>query len=121
MAAVCSISVVASLTGLGQNLDFAEKFNTTTPVLATYLYDSVAITTEAALDLGGITTVEYVVIKNMDATNYIEIDPSYTAATFRAGITLAAGKVAVFKPAGSVYVLADTAAVNVEYLILGTA
>jgi len=119
MAAECSVSIVATLTGLGKNLEFAEKFSTTTPTLVTYNYDSIGTDAEA-LDISDIAAVELIIIKNVSATNYVEIDCNYSSA-FSADIQLAAGKVAVFKPSGVVQVKANTAAVLVEYWAIGTA
>jgi len=118
MAAACDISVIAQVTGLGKNLDFAEKFSTATPTLAMYNYDSIGTDAEA-LDISDISTVECIIIKNTDSTNYVEIDCNY--ASFSADIQLDAGKVAVFKPSGTVQVKANTAAVIVEYIVIGTA
>lgn len=121
MAAECRIKTIVDVTGLGQELGFSTNFVTATPTLAVYIYDTAAITTEQALDMSDIGTVEFIIIKNLDDTNRIDIDCNYTAATFRASNKIDAGKTAMFKPAGSVYVLADTANCLVEYIVIGTA
>jgi len=122
MAAACNVSVIAEVTGLGKELSFIEKFSTTTPEKVMYNYDEID-TTEEALDVGQILadsgTVEFIIIKNLDSTNYVEIDCNYTASTFRANIYLAAGDVAMFKPSGTVYAKANTGAVLVEYVVIG--
>jgi len=119
MAATCSVSVIAQVLGLGQKLEFAKRFNTATPTLAMYNYDSID-TTEEALDISDIATIELVVIKNLDSTNYVEIDCNWST-SLSADIQLDAGKVAIFKPSGSVHAKANSAACNVEYIIIGTA
>lgn len=121
MGAECRVKLIAEVTGLGQELEFSTNFITATPTLAVYIYDSIAITTEQALDMSDIATVEFIIIKNTDSTNRVDIDCNYTSATFRASNKIDAGKTAIFKPAGSVYVLADTAACIVEYIVIGTA
>jgi len=118
MAAAFDISVIAQLTGLGKQLEFADKFSTATPTLATYNYDSIGTDAEA-LDISDISTVECVVIKNTDTTNYVELDCNYSDA-FSADIQLDAGKSAVFKPSGVVQAKANSAAVIVEYIVIGT-
>lgn len=118
MAAECSVSIIAQVMGLGKNLEFAEKFSTATPTLAMYNYDSIG-TSEEALDMSDISTIELIVIKNLDSTNYVEIDCNYSS--FIAAIKIDAGKVAVFKPSGTVYAKANESACNVEYIVIGTA
>lgn len=121
MAAECRVKVICEVTGLGQELEMSENFTTATPTLAMYNYDSIDYAAEEALDISDISTVEFIIIKNLDDENYVEIDCNYTAATFRANIQIDAGKTAVFKPSGTVYAKADTAACNVEYIVIGTA
>lgn len=121
MAAECRIKTMVNVTGLGQELGFDTNFVTATPTLAVYNYDSADITTEQALDMSDIGTVEFIIIKNIDDTNRVDIDLNYTAATFRASAKIDAGKTTMFKPSGSVYILADTAACLIEYIVIGTA
>lgn len=118
MAAECRTKIITEVTGLGKILEFAENFVTATPTLAMYNYDSIA-TSEEALDISDISTVEFIIIKNVDSTNYIEIDANYSS-SFSADIQIDAGKVAMFKPSGTVQVKANTAACLVEYIIIGT-
>jgi len=121
MSAECRIKTIVDVTGLGQELGFSTNFVTATPTLAVYIYDSAAITTEQKLDMSDIGTVEFIVIKNLDGTNRVDVDLNYTAATFRANAQIDAGKTAMFKPSGDVYILADTAACLIEYIVIGTA
>jgi len=117
----CGVSIKAELTGLGQDLSFREIFETTTPVLSMYNYDSIGFEAEEALDISDITAIELICIKNIDETNYVEIDCNYTASTFRANLRIGPGQTAVFKPSGIIYAQANTAAVKVEYLIVASA
>jgi hypothetical protein len=119
MAASFDVSVIAQLTGLGKQLDFAEKFSTATPTLSSYNYDSIGTDAEA-LDISDISTVEFIVIKNTDDPNYVEIDCNYSS-SFSADIQIDAGQTAIFKPSGVVQAKANTAAVIVEYIVIGTA
>ena len=121
MAAECRIKTIVEVLGLGQELGFSTNFVTATPTLAVYNYDSADITTEQALDMSDIGTVEFIIIKNLDDTNRVDIDCNYTDVTFRASNKIDAGKTAIFKPAGDVYALADTGACLVEYIVIGTA
>lgn len=121
MGAACSVTITAALTGLGQSVSFSETFSTTTPTLAMYNYDTIAETAAEALDISDITTIELICMKNLDGTNYVEIDCNYTDTTFRASTKIEAGKTAVFKPSGTVYAKADTADVLVEYLVIASA
>lgn len=119
MAAEASITVNAELTGLGKMLEFAEKFTvTTTPTAYTYNYRTLATAdTAEALDLGDVTIVHLIIIK---AIASIYIDTSYVS-TFVNEIVLHAGEVAVFKPAGTVYIKNYTAAATptYEYVVVG--
>ncbi len=119
MAAQCRIKVIAEVTGLGQELEFSENFITGTPTLASYNYDSID-TSDEALDISDIATVEFIIIKNTDSTNYVEIDSNYSA-PFSADIRIDAGKTTMFKPSGVVQAQANSAACIVEYIVIGTA
>jgi len=119
MAAECRIKLIVEATGLGQEVEFSTNFVTATPTLKMYNYDSIGTTAEA-LDISDISTVEFVIIKNLDSTNYVEIDCNYSS-SFSADIRVDAGKVAIFKPSGTVQAKANTSACLVEYLVIGTA
>jgi len=98
-----NVQLLCILEGLGEIENFADAFSTTTTI--TYknkVYTEQATAdTEEALPLGGVTTPHLVIIKCI--ANDVDIDPSYTASTFRAGITIQEGEFAVFMPAGDVY------------------
>lgn len=75
-------------------------------------------TTAEAIDVGDIGTTGYFVVKNLDATNYVD----FSRATFTSGggtVRLKAGDAAVFRFASNTpYALADTAAVEIVYLMI---
>jgi hypothetical protein len=73
-------------------------------------------TTEEALDIGDIGTAGYVIMKNLDAENFIEIRPGSGTADL---IKLKAGEVAMFRLAlNGPYAIADTAACDLEMLLI---
>lgn len=121
MAATFDVSIIAELMGLDKDINFPEKFAvTTTPTKAMKGYQIQAVAdTEEALNLGGITTIELIVIKCV--SNDVDIDTSFNTA-FSAEITVNEGEVAVFKPTGTVYIKNDdaTEVSTVSYVIVGT-
>ncbi len=121
MAAEMKVILVGSLTGLGKTEEFPEAFTTTTtPSAKTKIYQAQTTTDVAeALNIGDVTTVHLIVIKAVSKA--VNIDPSYTSATFRAGINLQEGEVAVFKPSGSVYLknVTTSETFTVEALVVG--
>ncbi len=121
MAAECSISIIAELTGLGQLQELSEKFVTTTaPTAATYTYVTQTTGgTAQVLALGDVSTVELIIIKCI--SNDLSIDTSYVS-SFVAEISCQEGEVTVFKPAGTVWVKnEDSSEVSkFEVLIVGT-
>ena len=73
-------------------------------------------TDEEALDVGDIGTAGYVIMKNLDDTNYIEIRPGTGEADL---IKLKAGEVAMFRLAlNGPYAIANTAACDLEFLLI---
>ena len=65
-------------------------------------------------DLG---TPGYIVIKNLDSTNYVEVGPSDDDTSYC--IKLLAGEVAIYRhDSATVYAKANTAAVLCEYLLI---
>jgi hypothetical protein len=72
-------------------------------------------TSEETLGKGSITTMGYLLIHNMDATNFVEVG----AVTAQYGIKLLAGEFAVFRVNGSdVFCKANTLACDVQYLLI---
>ena len=79
---------------------------------------NVGFASEEALDLGGVTAGGYMFARNLDATNFVSIR-SGTGATNV--IKLKPGEVALFRlsdAATAPFAIADTAAVDLEYLLL---
>lgn len=121
MAAELKVTVLSQLTGLGKVFEFVETFTTTTtPTMKYQGYQVQAVAdTAEALNLGDITTPELIIIKCI--TNDVDIDCNYSS-SFSADITVNEGEVAVFKPAGTVYIKNDDSAeaCTIEVLIVGT-
>lgn len=121
MAGELKSTIIAQLTGLGKVFEFAETFTTaTTPTMKYYGYQVQAVAdTAEALNLGDITTPELIVLKCI--TNDVDLDCNYSS-SFSADITVNEGEVAVFKPAGTVWIKNDDSAevCTVEVLIVGT-
>ena len=121
MAVSNSVQLLCILEGLGEVETFADAFSTTTTITykdKVYIEQTTA-DTEEAVPLGGVTTPHLVIVKCI--ANDVDIDPSYTAATFRAGITIQEGEFAVFMPAGSLYFQNSTASEKsiIEAIIWG--
>lgn len=102
--------------------DFIKRFTMvgTPDALLNQTFVQTTADTEEALPLGDLTTIQMIILHCK--SNDVNIDPSYTAATFRAGMTVEEGEWAVFKPAGSCYVKNNDGAekVSLEYWIVGT-
>jgi len=121
MAASASVNIIVDLLGLGKEESFVDRFAlTNTPTASHYNYrEQATADTEEALDLGGISTVDFIVFKAV--TNDAIIDTSYAAATFSEEINVPEGEIAVFKPGAAVYIMNEDAAekVTYEYLVIG--
>ena len=76
-------------------------------------------TTAELVALGDVATVGYAYFANLDATNFVQIGID-VAATFYPVIKLNPGEGQVFRidPAATLYAKADTAACNLDTLIL---
>lgn len=77
-------------------------------------------TTEEAMILGEVTALGYCCIVNRDATNFIEVRAASGGTKI---VKVPAGKAAVFHFGSGVtapYLIADTAACQVEYLLVNT-
>jgi hypothetical protein len=120
MAAKAEIWIRAFLSGLGIDIDFPMKYNlsnTPTAHHSTTIQQSVADTDEA-LDLGGVSTVDMIIL--YAKTNDVDIDTSFSAA-FSKELSFTEGEVQVFKPEGTVYFKNGTAAeqATIQYLVIG--
>lgn len=122
MAASCEVNVIASLTGLGQLQDLAEKFSvTTTPARCVYQYlEQTTADTAEALEVGDIGTVHLIILKCV--ANDVDIDTSFDT-SFSAEIECQEGEICVFKPTGTVYIQNDDEGEKstIEYLAIGAA
>ena len=122
MAAECNVRIIAEVTGLGEDLKFAESFDvTTTPTKAASNRQIQAVAdTDEALNLCGISTVELIVIKAV--SNDLLIDTDFVT-TFDADQSVAEGESRIIKPSGVVRIKNEDAAeaVTVDYLIVGSA
>lgn len=73
-------------------------------------------TSEEALDIGDIGTAGYVLIKNLDDDNFVEIRPGSGTADL---IKIGAGEIALFRLAlNGPYAIADTAACDLEITLI---
>ncbi len=121
MPATGTINIIAQLLGLGKEITFIDRFTLTeTPALATQQYRTQDTTdAEEALDLGGVATVDLIIIKAV--TNDLIIDTSYAALTFSEEINVPEGEIAIFKPGATVYVMNGTAleVCTFEYIVIG--
>jgi hypothetical protein len=120
MAATGTVSIIAELLGLGKEARFLDRFSlTNAPTKTTYNYRQQAVAdTAEALDLGGVSTVDLVIIKAI--TNDMTIDASFDT-TYHAELNLPEGEISVFKPSGTIYIKNEDAAeqATYEYLVIG--
>lgn len=122
MGATFDVSVIAQLTGLGKQIEFAEKgTDETPPTAATYNYRvMVASDTAEALDLGDVSTptcailyaVDYDVLIDCDYSDSFDVDMTAKAAGIPAVIPY---------PAGDIYVQGESGETpKFEYILVGT-
>lgn len=74
---------------------------------------SIPTSNTALVEATAVGTPGFYFIKNLDATNYVTVGLTSSYA-----IKLKAGEIAVFRAAGAIYALADTAACLVEYWLI---
>lgn len=122
MAAEFNVSVIAQLTGLGKQIEFAEKgSDETIPTAGTYNYRTIATAdTDEVLDLGDVSTVTCIILYAIDYD--VDIDCDYVSA-FDVDMTAkAAGIPAVIPyPAGVVRVKGESGQTpKYEYVVIGT-
>ena len=84
----------------------------------THKNQSIGAATAEALVIGEITTCGWFIVKNLDATNYVEI----SRATFTSGqgtVKVLAGETHAFRLGSSTpYALANSSSVEIEYIII---
>jgi len=122
MAAAFDVSVIAQLTGLGNQIDFAEKgADETTPTAATYNYRTMVDSdTAEALDLGDVSTVTCAILYAIDYDVLIDCD---FVSSFDADMTAKAAGIpeVIPYPYGDVYVQGESGQTpKFEVLIVGT-
>ncbi len=78
--------------------------------------NNIATTEESIATFGDVTTEGWCYIRNLDATNYVQI--GFSTAVY--GIRLEAGEVAMFRcePALTLYLKSNTAACDVRVVVL---
>lgn len=75
-------------------------------------------TSTEAIDVGDVSTIGYVLLKNLDSTNYVEVALA-TPATTQIFTKLRAGDIAIFPAAtATMYAIANTAPVNLLVLAI---
>ena len=120
MAASGTINIIAQLLGLGKEVNFIDRFTlTNTPTKSHYNYRQQAVAdTEEALDLGGVSTVDLIIIKAV--TNDMTIDTTFVS-TYVEEQIVPGGEIALFRPSGTVYIKNQDSAeqVTYEYIIIG--
>lgn len=124
MAATLDISVIAELTGLGQDISFLDKgTDGTTPTATTGRQYRTLATADAdeVLDLGDVSTVTAIIIRAV--TNDLDIDLDYSS-SFDVDLTIKAGEVpaVIPNPAGITRVKNNGAAETPVYevWVIGT-
>jgi len=73
-------------------------------------------TSEEAIAVGGVGTNGYIMITNLDATNYVKVRPATGVADL---IRIAPGDVCLFRcEAAAPFAIADTAACDIEVMLV---
>ncbi len=123
MAATGTVNIIAELLGLGKDLDFLDRFTlTNTPAKSTKQYRVQATGgTAEVLDLGGVGTVDLIIIKAV--ANDLLIDTSNVggAGSFVEELNIPEGEIAVFKPGGTIFIDNETGVeqCTYEYIVIG--
>lgn len=121
MAISATMTTALKVDGLTSALELRKQFNTTTtPTAVTHQRRTQAVAdTAEALDLGDISTVEYIIIYCV--SNDLGIDCDFDS-SFDEDIVVQEGEVAMFKPSGVVQVKNNDAGETseYEYVVVGT-
>lgn len=110
------ITVVAGLRCTNGNFTMNEPTLTIQVDQATARGDGPGVvniaTTEETVAFGDISNPTYLIVRNLDATNYVQL--GFSTAVY--GIRLLAGQVALFpmEPSATLYAKANTAACNIK-------
>ena len=123
MAATLSINIIAELLGLGKDIDFLDRFTLTeTPAKSTKQYRIQATGgTAEALDLGGVGTVDLIIIKAVAKNLLIDTSNVDGAGNFVSELKIPEGEINMFKPAGTVFIDNETGSeqCTYEYIVIG--
>lgn len=110
-----SVSIAVSKNGLSEDLAFTGNLVTLTGSNWMKNIQSVG-TSEEAILLGDVGTPGFMIVKNLDATNFVSIRSGTGAANT---VKIKAGEVALFRHSGSApFAIADTGACRIQYLLL---
>ena len=126
MAVAVDVSIIADVSGLGEDLVFSEKFAVTETVIKAALNRQIQTTTNTseALNLCGISTVELVIIKATSKDLILDTDCANDGA-FVQDQSIAEGECRILKPDGTdgIFIKNGTAGetCTVDYLIVGSA
>lgn len=123
MSAIGTVNIIAELLGLGKDLEFIDRFTLTeTPTKSTKQYRIQAVGgTAEVLDLGGVGTVDLIVIKAIAKNMLIDTSNVGDAGGFVSELKIPEGEIAVFKPSGTVYIDNETGEeqCTYEYIVIG--
>ncbi len=123
MAASLTLNIIAELLGLGKDLDFVDRFTLTqTPTKSTKQYRIQAVSgTAETLDLGGVTTIDLIIIKAISNDLLIDTSNVGGAGSFVEELNIPEGEIALFKPGGTVFIdnEDDSEACTYEYIVIG--
>lgn len=123
MAATGTVNIIAELLGLGKDVDFLDRFTLTeTPTKSTKQYRTQAVGgTAEVLDLGGVGTVDLIIIKAISNDMLIDTSNDGGAGSFVEELNIPEGEIAVFKPGGTVFIdnENDSEQVTYEYIVIG--
>ena len=123
MSASGTVNIIAELLGLGKDLDFIDRFTLTeTPTKYTKQRRIQAVGgTAEVLDLGGVGTVDLIIIKAVANDMLIDTSNIGGAGSFVEELNIPEGEIAVFKPGGTVFIdnEDDSEQVTYEYIVIG--
>ncbi len=118
------ITVSCSMKVVNGNMRFDRKINSVqvdqAAVGSNGGVQEIGFAAHEVIALGDLGTLGYVILRNLDDTNFVEIGRDIAAA-FQSFASLKPGEPQLFRFAAGVvpYAQADTAAVDLEFMILG--
>ncbi len=115
--ATVSVSLAFAKGDVSTSLAFTDLQFDVSGSKITHVVQNIQITTEEALDIGDITTSGFMIVRNLDDTNFVTMNGATGLAT--QCVKLKAGECALFRHAGTAPVaVSDTAACNIEFLLI---